>query len=454
MTTDLAQGVAASAEVVAAILAVAITVVAIVVELAATRFSHRITFLFVREPLNGVFLGFLMVTTLLCLWVGFGLADIDHNRAVVVTTVVFISLSLILVVPYLGWVFTFISPISVISTLRRRATRAVQTQDVAKMLRAIDELQEIARSAIGGNDRGIALSAVDALTAFLSEYEKIRTRLPDRWFSLNDIVREDADFLSLEHSGLAGIERTKLWVEVKVFRQLLALLTVAIPNARDVANAIGINTRRIGATASPDLRQLVFRCFNSYLRSTINAGDPRSSYYLFHQYRLLGEHYLHAGDAVATGEIARNFQFYGLLGYQNQQGFLLEVAAHDLVELIRLSIALGGAQRTHLLDSLLEMDQNFRTETQEQSLTGVRREQLIAAAMFAHAEYESDLSRLLEDLSEEDPARLQRIFNQLLNEDRVQYWEFTDRGTNFSYLQPELRPHLKQVIHRLGILGS
>ena len=41
-----------AAEVVAAVLAIAITVVAIVVELAANRYSHQITTLFLREPVN------------------------------------------------------------------------------------------------------------------------------------------------------------------------------------------------------------------------------------------------------------------------------------------------------------------------------------------------------------------------------------------------------------------
>ena len=41
-----------AAEVVAGVLAIAITVVAIVVELAATRYTHRITLLFISEPVN------------------------------------------------------------------------------------------------------------------------------------------------------------------------------------------------------------------------------------------------------------------------------------------------------------------------------------------------------------------------------------------------------------------
>lgn len=448
----MAESVTSSAEVVAAILAVAITVVAIVVELAATRFSHRITFLFIREPLNALFLGFLTATTLLCLWVGFGIGGIDRSSTVLNVTVVLISLAMILIVPYLAWVFTFISPLNVIATIRRRATRSVQQSDTRKLLGSIDELQEIARSAIGSNDRGIAISVVEALTQFLSEYQGYKSRCPDQWFRVSETIRNDADFLSMENSGIAEIERSGLWVEVKVCRQFLALLPAAVSDASDVANAIGINTRKLGvATASEDFRQLIFRCFNSYLRSAINARQPRISYYLFHQYRLMGEQFLLKGDEAAIDTIAENFKFYGLLGYQNEQSFLLEVAAHDLVDLIRVSLDSGGALRGELLASLLDMDQNFRDETQERTLTGVRREQLIAAAMFAKAGHETELGRLLEDLRQEDPVRLAHIVNQLQTEERAQYWEFTPRGANFAYLDPELRPHLERILPQLKI---
>jgi len=32
-----------------------------------------------------------------------------------------------------------------------------------------------------------------------------------------------------------------------------------------------------------------------------------------------------------------------------------------------------------------------------------------------------------------------------MSEDRPHYWEFTDRGVNFSYLEPELRGQLSTV---------
>src|SRR4029434_1080627 len=64
-----AQTLSNAAQVVAAVLAIAITVVAIVVELAANRYAHRITKLFVRAPTNLAVMGFFVVAALECVWV-------------------------------------------------------------------------------------------------------------------------------------------------------------------------------------------------------------------------------------------------------------------------------------------------------------------------------------------------------------------------------------------------
>ena len=48
----------------------AVTVVAIVVELAATRYSHEITRLFLEDPINLGVLGLFVLTTVLCLLLG------------------------------------------------------------------------------------------------------------------------------------------------------------------------------------------------------------------------------------------------------------------------------------------------------------------------------------------------------------------------------------------------
>ena len=56
-------------DIVAAVLAIALTVVAIVVELASNRYTHRVTELFISEPINFAVMALFVVTTVQGAWV-------------------------------------------------------------------------------------------------------------------------------------------------------------------------------------------------------------------------------------------------------------------------------------------------------------------------------------------------------------------------------------------------
>ena len=53
--------------------------------------------------------------------------------------------------------------------------------------------------------------------------------------------------------------------------------------------------------------------------------------------------------------------------------------------------------------------------------------------------------RIAVDLFQERLERLERLREAMEVDNRPQYWELMDRGTNFSYLPPERRPHLEQL---------
>ena len=52
-------------------------------------------------------------------------------------------------------------------------------------------------------------------------------------------------------------------------------------------------------------------------------------------------------------------------------------------------------------------------------------------------------------MRDEDPARLAALRESLQSESREQYWEFTDRGINFSYLAPDRRAQLPRFFSLL-----
>jgi hypothetical protein len=251
--------------------------------------------------------------------------------------------------------------VNVIEKIRESALKAMvkarpNSVEAAKLKvqQAVDELQDVARSATEQSDRGIAMASVNALSELLYDYQALRDTLPESWFKVDERVTQDPDFVALAPSALVQIDSQGIWVEVKILRQYLSLMGQSVPNSRDVANLIGINTQRIAVMSvdhSPELLDLCIRCFNSYLRTTINARDPRTTYYLMNQYRLLAECLLEKQMNERVMEVMNHFQFYGQLGYEMGTTFLLEAAAHDIAEMLEQAISSGwpgsyAAERT------------------------------------------------------------------------------------------------------------
>lgn len=453
-----------AAEVVAAVLAIAITVVAIIVELAANRYSHLITRLFIREPVNFFVLGLFVITTIQCVWSAGttvpSSADALVPHAGFALTMGLVTLSLLALLPYIYYVFTFLSPISVIRRISYSAfeamndVRAGSVEPVkVRVQAAIDELQDVARGAVVQGDRSIAMAGVNALCDLVHDYAGIKSRMPDAWFRVSGSVTADADFIALADNSLQKIEADRIWLETKVFRQLFALMTLCAGHARQVANLISIDTTRLTielGDRDTHLLALCMRTINSYLRATINARDARTAYYVMNQYRQVAEHLLQSGRVAQGLEIAGYLREYGQLAHKMNLSFLLEAAAYDVMQLIEFALRYQDASVDRLLDVLLELDLEIKEERLEDSLLGVRRSQLIIAAKLKEQGAQARFERVVADLRQERLERLERLRDGLLTDEREDYWELMDRGSNFGYLAPELRPYLLDTFRAIS----
>ncbi len=477
---ERAQNVLGSlAQVLMAVLAVAVTVVAIVVELAANRYSHEITGLFLREPVNLVVLGLLVITTVLCVWTVVFLSDANPEALLPQAGFLLMlglgTLSLLLLVPYMYFVFTFLSPVSVIERICKDAYGVIQKvhgrhlsrnllrpyhlddrymeRDQRRVLEAIDELQDVTRSALQQGDRSIAMASVNAMATLMFDYGKERARMPPAWFVVSGAVTEDPDFIALAPEYIQEVRERGTWLEQKIFRRYVALMGQASPHSRDVAYLIGINTGRIAMELGndrPELLELALRTFNSYLRTTIGNRDVRTAYYVMHLYRQIAGHQLGLRQSMTSVEIATYLADYGRLAQKMGLTFLLETAAHDLVELIEEAADRQLDAVDPLLDILLTLDEEARAEDQVESLLGVRRAQIQLATGFLLRGWHARADRVAEDLATERPERLERLRIGLETDDRQQFWELTDRGTNFAWLSPARRPHLQSLFATLS----
>ena len=440
-----------SAQVVAGMLAILITVVAIVLELSATRYTHRVTTLFVRDPLNLAVMTFYLLTTVLCIWLALVLTgEVGEapfvQRGGFLLAMSMLTIGMLALLPYFNYVFHFVSPLGVIARIRGDALEKVSQAQYGDplgtklaVIEAVEDLEDVARGAMKNNDRGIAMAAVESLATLLAEVADLRKQLPDSWFLIDEAVARDPDFVALAQSALDEITRDRSWFEAKILRQYLALFGDAVGVARDVASMIAIHTRQLGerfASGQPALLELCQRAFHSYLRAAINGSDPRTAYFVMHQYRLLGEALIAKDLEPAVLEVASRIRFYGRLAGERGLPFLLEVAAYDIAHLAEAAAG-KPTVRDALLTVVLTVD-----HAEAEHLLGVRRAQMQLATFFLARGEEAPARRIAQDLAGERAELLVATREELEREVSSTYWEINDRGSNFAFLPPERRAKL------------
>lgn len=447
-------------EVIAGILGITITVVAIIVELAANRYTPRITELFVHSPLNLAVLGFFVVTGLLCILTSLtGAAPGFTPRVGTAVTVFAIIACMLLLLPYFTYVFTFLNPHNIIDHMARSALRAIRrgglgsksgrTRRKQAAARGIEQLADVALNAIENKDKVICMHAVDALGRLMHDYAPLKPSLGEEWYILDSSIRENPDFISMHEDVLDDLERGRFWLEMKVLRQYQMLYGETLNRMRDINYLIAINTRKAAeegiASVDDRLVTLSVKFLNTYMRATINGRDVRTAYNVFNQYRLLAENAMRAGRDDVAVEAARRFQYYGQLGFAMGLPFVLETAAYDLCTLNELAYQLGSDACVELLDIFLEVDKEAEEGHElEASLRGVRKAQLKLATFYLTNGAE-DLARVIfEDMRSEISSRLTSIRAELAGITSREFWEISDRGVNFDYLDPERRAALER----------
>ena len=457
-----------AAEVVAAVLGIAITVVAIIVELASNRYTHRITELFVSEPINFAVMGFFVVTAVQCLAVsivfdmgeGATLGFVPFVGGAV--SMVMLGLSLVILLPYFAFVFKFLNPVEIVERIRRHTLDTIDSRRASwtierkqtEAVRGIEQLADVALNAMEHKDKGVSMASADALRELVLDYQRMRSRMPEPWFAVVGDLAVNPDFVSMSNAVLESVTERRIWLEMKVLRQYQTLYNEALNRMRDMNYLIAINTRLVAeaalASGHRELFDLAVKFFNTYLRSTVNAKDVRTAYNVFNQYRLLAESALGYADGKHAVEIARYFKYYGGVSFTAKLPFILETAAYDLCSLNELAYERDSPAARELLRIFLQVDRESESEVQETSLRGVRKAQIKLATFYLLKGDEELAREVFRDMHGESPERLASIRNELLAVRSSEFWEISDRGVNFDYLPPKRKRRMLEFFGWFG----
>jgi hypothetical protein len=455
------------AQVIAAVLGIAITVVSIVVQLASTRYTSRVADLFFRDRINLGVMGFFVVACVEALWVSFTVHKDYVPQLTITATVLMASGSLLVLVPYFAYVFDFLDPEKVIARIGvqtlDRATAGADREEVtpaliaarqAQAMSGLAHLADIAVNALGQKDKVIASDASAALRRLLVEYQTRKPRLDPSWFEIGAALKGDPDFVALAADSVTDIAVRRTWLEWKGLRQIREVFGAALGTMPEMAHVVAIDTRYVGEAAlgagDREVLALTVKFMNTYLRAALNARDVRTAYNVLNQYRQLAESVLAARAAPGAWtqatliEIGGHFKYYARLAHGIGLGFVTETAAYDLCALCEVASAAGAASHDRLLGVFLEIDKEPETQAEERALRGVRKAQAKLASYYLLHGDVARARRIHDDMDHEAPDRLRSIRDEMLAITSKEFWEIVDRGTNFDYLSDERKQKLRE----------
>ena len=412
-------------QVIAAVLGIAITVVSIVVQLAATRYTSRVADLFFRDRINLGVMGFFVVACVEALWVSFTVRRDYVPQATITVTVLMASGSVLLLVPYFAYVFDFLDPEKVIARIgaetldratsrkddgagRHRRHRAPGPGDQRPRAPGRHRGQRARAEGQGDRDRRVGGAAPAAGRVSGAQGRARRRMVRDR----ARVLRADPDFVALAADSLDDLATRRTWLEWKGLRQIREVFGAALTTMPEMAHVVAIDTRYVGeaALAAGDREVLVLtvKFMNTYLRAALNARDVRTAYNVLNQYRQLAESLLETRNALAAGGAGRHRRPLQVLraararhrpGVRDRDRRLRHVRAVRDGER-----AYDAACHDRLLAVFLEIDREPETQAEEHALRGVRKAQAKLASYYLLHDQPARARRIYDDMASESPG--------------------------------------------------
>jgi hypothetical protein len=463
------------AQIIAAVLGIAITVVSIVVQLAATRYTPRVADMFFRDRTNLAVMGFFVVACINAVWVSLVVSRDYVPVVTVLATVAIVTVSLLALIPYFAYVFDFLDPEKVIARIGQQTLRSAlgdprvtvpegadeldarQGQTVVSM----EQLADVAVNALAQKDKLIASDALSALRRVIVDYLPQKARLYPAWFVIGPGLRGNPDLVALAPGSLNDLDAARAWLEWKGLRQMRGVFGEALKSMPQMAHVVAIETRYVGEAAlgagDRAVVALAVKFMNTYLRAALNARDVATAYNVLNQYRQLAEAMLNVRDDRSTADLAQiaiYFKYYAQLAHGMGLGFVTETAAYDLGALCERAATLEAPAHDRLLATFLEIDKEAEDTAQEKALRGVRKAQAKLAAYYLLAGTERRARQIFEDMKLEDSDRLRSIRDEMLAITSKDFWEIIDRGANFDYIDDERKVNLREFFNWFSELGA
>lgn len=449
---NVSSAIGAYIELLAAILGIMITVVAIVLQLAAQRYGTSLIDLFLSDNVNRIYFVLLVCSLLYAILIVFATKASFFPDFAIQILLALTLVEIALLGPYFLFVFRFLTPTNLLTSIQENnkqslinATDAQNLSNLKKLqsevASSLEQVTDTALSASTQMDRNLGLMAIDQIREMLLDYSDVKSHLPDEWFHVSS-----EHFIAISSEFYEEICDNRLWVEAKSFMDMDLIFKTCIANMPDAISAIAYNTRIIGEAAIKNkddyLLDMAVKFYNTFIRVSINNKNVRAIFNLFYQYRLLTESVFDY-DVKLSEKILTYFKYYGEFCLGQGLGFVLFTAAFDLGGMVATAYDKGLANIKDLLLIFMAVEDPVDARKDMFVYTGVRNAQLILATYLLSRGDETLLPIVVEDLKAETLSQLVKWRDGLLAVKDQKFFEITDRGYTLEYIDENQKEYLK-----------
>ena len=420
------------------------------VPLTANLYSLKFLELFVRNPVIISALLFVIFVNVSGLWANYSLSAAAVPVFQLGLMIVLTIASLLLIFPYLMYVFRFLHPKTLLDLLEgdvknclrsaRRPRGAAQNRE--RVAETLEHIANIAVRSVDRSDRNTAIDSVLSLEKLARHYWAVKDKLHPSWFEADQNF-----FLGFSSLAVEQMTGSRTWMEMKLYYQFFEALRAACPRMPELTSTIAKSLRKLGleptSLENPALRELVIDYFNTFLRLTINRRDVRSVFIIFDQYRTLAET-MEGKFPKEVLEVAYYFDYYGMAAREQGLTFVVETVAHDLGALVKKAWQTESPIREELLDRFLQYDHRAKAP-----LPGVKKAHALLASYFLHAGQKEPVDFIRQSFQGLDPEFIRRLEKELLQVTRQKYWEVSERRMNIEFIPEPQRVKLREFFETL-----
>jgi hypothetical protein len=430
-----------------------IALVLLTVQLTAQRYSYDIIGIFIQSWVNAALLGLFILTICFNLWVGTVQTAGQVQSEGAVVALVLTTLCFAVLPPYVVYLFDVLRPENILNYLQRELLKAVDwsrpaADPAARRAAAygrIDQMTDIAMTAVNLSDSSVARHSVWVLYLAVAQYLENKSRLSHVWFNVaGDDMEGQHELIQQE------VEESRTWLERRALDEVQEVFYATLNRMHEVNNLIAEVTRLLGekAVALDDAGAVraTMKFFNTFLREAMNLGDTRSGYHVLYQYRLLADAALQRRPEVSL-EIADRLSYYGDAAASGPLLWMSAAAAHDLRILAETSVGRGVdlAITAQIVGDLIETLQRAETK-QSPALPQLYKTVAALGSFFLDRGEQALAQELRKRLDCLPAAALDEIGRELTACLDPVFWEVTDRVVNFDYVEPEIRAALPRFL--------